>query len=148
MKIKTIMTQKVFTVSPDSTVAEASILIFKYNLSGLPVVDEGNYVVGIVTEYDIMSKPLKVNIPIYINLLETVGAETGNTKVQDEVEAIRRTTVGEIMTVPVVTIAPDEEIAVAARIFSEQRINPLPVVDKKNKLVGIVSRADIVKLFC
>lgn len=147
MDIKTIMTKKVISCSPETTVAEIARLLFDRNLTGMPVVDGKGKVVGIVTEYDLMSKYMGVHIPTYVKLLESLGRNEVGTRIRDELEAILRTTAREIMTDKAVTVSPESTVESAAVIFSEQRINPLPVVDKAGKLVGIVSRADIVKLF-
>lgn len=141
------MTKTVISVAPTATVAEIAHLLFDKNLSGLPVVDSARKVIGIVTEYDLMSRHMSVHIPTYMSLLETLTSSQGSTRIMDELEAVRRTTAEAIMTTPVVTVKEDTPVEEAARIFSDQRINPLPVVDKAGKLVGIVSRADIVKLF-
>ncbi|MEW6610259.1 MAG: CBS domain-containing protein [Patescibacteria group bacterium] len=147
MDIKTIMTKEVISCHPETTVAEIARLLFDHNLTGMPVVDYHNKVVGIVTEYDLMSKHMGVHIPTYMKLLESLGRNEVGTRIRDELEAILRTTAKEIMTDKAVTVRPESIVENAALIFSEQRINPLPVVDKSGQLVGIVSRADIVKLF-
>ena len=147
MDIKTIMTKKVISCHPETTVAEIAHLLFDRNLTGMPVVDGSGKVVGIVTEYDLMSKNLGVHIPTYMKLLESLGKKEVGTRIRDELEAILRTTAREIMTDKAVTVRPDSTVENAARMFGEQRINPLPVVDKAGTLVGIVSRADIVNLF-
>lgn len=147
MHVASIMTKKVVSVVPGATVAEIAHLLFDKNLSGVPVVDDARQVVGIVTEYDLMSRHMSVHIPTYMSLLETIATSQGSTRIMDELEAVRRTTAEAIMTSPVVTVKEDTAVEEAARIFAGQRINPLPVVDKAGKLIGIVSRADIVKLF-
>ncbi len=147
MDIKTIMTKNVISCNLETTVAEIAHLLFDRNLTGMPVVDKAGKVVGIVTEYDLMSKNMGVHIPTYMRLLESLGQSEVGTRIRDELEAILRTTAREIMTDKAVTVRPDSTVESAALIFSEQRINPLPVVDKAGMLVGIVSRADIVKLF-
>lgn len=147
MRVAAIMTKQVVSVVSSATVAEIAHLLFDKNLSGVPVVDADRRVVGIVTEYDLMSRNMSVHIPTYMSLLESLSSSQGGTRIMDELEAVRRTTAEAVMTAPVVTVREETPVEDAARIFAEQRINPLPVVDKEGKLIGIVSRADVVKLF-
>jgi len=141
------MTKEVISVHADATVAEIAHILFERNLTGVPVIEQDGTVIGIITEYDLMSRNMAVHIPTYVRLLESLEGEQSGTRMMDEMEAIRRTTARAIMTAPVVTLWKETTVDEAARIFSEAHINPLPVVDEQGKLAGIVSRSDIVKLF-
>jgi len=112
---KDIMTKRVVTVSPSTTVKELTELLAAKKISGVPVVDEQKRVVGIVTEADVLAHP---------------GAKT----------------VEEIMTKKVISVAPDTPVEEIAKLLAKKKIKRVPVIDK-GKLVGIVSRADIVKAF-
>jgi len=147
MKVEAIMTKEVISVHADATVAEIAHILFERNLTGVPVIEQDGTVIGIITEYDLMSRNMAVHIPTYVRLLESLEGEQSGTRMMDEMEAIRRTTARAIMTAPVVTLWKETTVDEAARIFSEAHINPLPVVDEQGKLAGIVSRSDIVKLF-
>lgn len=147
MKVEAIMTKEVISVHADATVAEIAHILFERNLTGVPVIEQDGAVIGIITEYDLMSRNMAVHIPTYVRLLESLEGEQSGTRMMDEMEAIRRTTARAIMTAPVVTLWKETTVDEAARIFSEAHINPLPVVDEQGKLAGIVSRSDIVKLF-
>lgn len=147
MHISDIMTQDVISITVDTPVSTVADLIFDKNLTGMPVVDPERHVVGIVTEYDLLSRGEHIHIPSYMKLLSQLKVAGDKGNVQQSIEQIQSLKAEDIMTKPVVTISPETEVSEAARIFSEDRINPLPVVDTDGKLVGIVSRADIVKLF-
>lgn len=112
---KDIMTKRVVTVSPSTTVKELTELLAAKKISGVPVVDEQKRVVGIVTEADVLAHP---------------GAKT----------------VEEIMTKKVISVTPDTPVEEIAKLLAKKKIKRVPVIDK-GKLVGIVSRADIVKAF-
>ncbi len=119
--------------------------MIQYNLTGLPVVKEDE-VIGIVTEADLIMQKAKVHVPTYINLLTSFLYLEDPDDVGDELRKILAMTAEEIMTEEVIKIDKDTKVTELATLFEEEHINPVPVVDKNNKLVGVVSRADIVRL--
>jgi CBS domain-containing protein len=144
VRVSEIMTREVITVSPETPIHEVARLIFDRNLTGMPVVDGEGKVVGIITEYDLMSRSEHIHLPTYMNLLGQLGG--GNKQIAGAIEKIQHLEAKDVMTAEVVTVTPYLEVEKAADIFASQHINPLPVVEE-GRLVGIVSRADIVKLF-
>ncbi len=148
MKVKDIMITKVITIQKDTPVSKVAELLFEHDLTGLPVVDDKNNVVGIVTEHDLMTGKSHVHLPTYINLLDRIKVEEDSKeKLNEHIKKILSMTAEHIMTTPVVSVVEDATVEDVVRIFSGRRINPIPVVDDNRSLVGIVSRADIVKLF-
>jgi CBS domain-containing protein len=125
MQVVDLMTTDVITVSPDTGIRDAARLMFRNRVSGLPVVDEANRLAGIITEADFLR-------------LEVAREEDS----PDAVESV-----GEAMTSGVVTVDPALSIYEAAKIMSVQDIKRLPVVDQEGRLLGIISRADVVSLF-
>ncbi len=147
MLVKDIMTIDVIAVHPETTISKVASLLFYNNLTGMPVVDEDNKVIGIVTEYDLISPELGLHIPTYIKLLKNVGGVDKDYKdLKKEIEKLAQASVKEVMTRDVITVTPDTTISSLVDIIMEHHINPIPVVDKEGRLVGIVSRADLVKL--
>ncbi|HOQ08286.1 MAG TPA: CBS domain-containing protein [Clostridiales bacterium] len=117
MKAKDIMTKNVATVKPDATVHEAAILMQKYNVGAIPVCD-GNTVVGIVTDRDIVIRNV------------TAGSDP------------RMTPVNSIMTTNVITVAPEADVEEVSSIMSQKQIRRIPVVEN-NGLVGIIALGDL-----
>ncbi len=146
MQIQDIMTKKVITVQPNTSIYEVARLLFDKNLTGMPVIDDNNQVIGIITEYDLMSRDKHIHIPTFLDLMKEFKIKDDK-KIKKKIKEICNLKVCQLMTSPVVTVGPDTEIKQAAQIFTEKHINPLPVVDGNNQLVGIISRADVVKLF-
>ncbi|TMB83965.1 MAG: CBS domain-containing protein [Chloroflexi bacterium] len=109
-----IMTRKVYTIRSDASAQEAAQLLDQHRISGLPVVDESNDIIGIVTEADIISKVDK--------------------------EGLR---VSDIMSTEVTSVNEETPVSEIALLLTERKIKRVPVV-QDGKLVGIVSRADIV----
>jgi CBS domain-containing protein len=139
MKVCDLMSTEVLTARPEMSLKEAASLLARTGISGLPVVGEGGAVVGVLSEADIVVK---------------AGGE-GRRKgllawlVEPELdldEKIAATTVGEAMSVPAVTISPDKQVHQAAGLMVSEAVNRLPVVDD-GKLVGILTRADVVRAF-
>ncbi len=126
MQVLDLMTTEVFTVSPTTPIKEAAQLMFRHRVSGLPVVEEDGTLTGIITEADFLR-------------LEVARGEADDPMPVEEV--------AEIMTRGVVTIGSEEGLAEAAKIMVVQDVKRLPVVDDQERLLGIISRLDIVAVF-
>lgn len=140
MNVADVMTRKVKSVSPDATLKEVAVILTELRVSGLPVVESGR-VVGVVSEADILLKE-RGPAPERRGLLGHVLA--GGDSLAAKLEA---RTAGEAMTSPAVTITPDRSVARAAGLMIERAVNRLPVVDDDGAIVGIVTRADLVRAF-
>jgi len=145
MKVRDIMSSKVITCKAETPVNEIAKKLVKYDITGMPVVDDKNKVIGIVTEADIIMQKAKIHIPSYIQLLDSFLYLEDPREVEEELKKILGIKACDLMTPDVITIDPEASVSDLATLFEEEHINPVPVV-KDGKLVGIVSRADIVKL--
>ena len=125
MNVVDLMTTEVIAVSKDTGLREAARLMFRNRVSGLPITEPDGTLVGIITEADFLR-------------LE-VERQEGKTAQSD--------IVGDVMSRGVVTVRPDVEIYEAAKIMATQEVKRLPVVDAEDRLLGVISRADIVSLF-
>lgn len=123
------MTRNVITVSPGDTLKFASHLMREHRIHQLPVV-EGGELIGFLSGTDIRNSALE----------ETKVSEGGEIVVKNK-------TVGEIMTVDVITVSPSDTVEDALLIIHRRRIGALPVVEGK-KLVGIITKADVLAAFC
>ena len=139
MKISEIMTRNVVTVRPTASIRDAARALVEHAVSGLPVVDERGGVVGVLSEGDLIvrQKP-RERTPWW-----RVFFDDGE-RLAREYQKAEGTTVAEVMTRSVISIAPDMPIESAAVILDERRIRRLPVI-ADGRLVGIVSRGDLVK---
>lgn len=141
---KTIMSAPVVTVRPESSVRDAVRLMLDRHISGIPVVERDGRLVGIVTEADLLPKEaqLPVNEPLVGWFGRSLWLErlvTGHKKVEGR-------TVGEVMTHNVVTAGEETPVHVLASKMMRYAVNRLPIV-RENQVVGIVSRADVLKVF-
>ena len=120
------MKRDLVTVTPGATLEEAARLLTAHRIHHLPVVEEGNRLAGIVSDTDLRNA--------------TLGGMFGG---GDSGDSGRPVTVAEIMTRELVTLSPGDTLDDAMLVLSQQRIGALPVVEEGNRLVGIVTKADI-----
>jgi len=138
---KDIMTKKVITISKDATVVELAKLLIKHKISGVPIVDEKEELVGIVTEADIIVKVSSLPFPISFSFafLDSYDSYTKSTKEYME------TRVEEIMSKNIKTAKENMPLGKVVNIMINNNINRIPILDDNNKLSGIITRADIMK---
>lgn len=143
MLIKDIMTKEVIVVSKDDTVEKSANLLARYKLSGLPVVDNEGYIKGIITEGDLIKHNSKVEVPAFLEILGGIIYLDNPNKYLDNVKKSMGHFVQTVMTDDVTTISPDETVEAAASLLVRKKVSKLPVVDDAGKVIGIVSRRDI-----
>ncbi|MCE7792963.1 CBS domain-containing protein [Salipaludibacillus sp. CUR1] len=143
MYAKDIMTEDVIAVDVDSTVEQCAKLLYENNLSGVPVIDVNDQLVGIVTEGDLIKRASHIKSPAVLELLGGLIYLDNPNKFMDELKRAMSERVGDMMTKDVITIKPDDTIERTATIMVEKKIKRLPVVKSDGKLAGIVSRRDI-----
>jgi len=140
MKVRDIMTTDPVKVTADTRLREAARLMVRHRVSGLPVVDEGGKLIGILSEGDFIRREAGRDRPHGVSLLDAVFGE-------GELQPVGAETVAEIMTRSVVTITQEATVGESARVKGRRNEKRLPVVDLEGELIGIVSRADVVGAF-
>ncbi len=142
MNVADIMTREVISVRADMRVGQIARVFREHQLSGLPVVDQDGQLVGIVTELDMVKRHARPQMPAFLPLL---GAylPVGTKEYKESLRRITGVTAEDIMTTPVNTISPDASVEDAATVMVSNRSNPLPVVDEDGRMIGIISRTDI-----
>ena len=140
MKIMDIMSTDVVTVAPTTSLKDVARLLVQHRISGVPVVDAEGSVIGVVSEQDLLFKERgHVDRGRILGwLLDDYGPE-GRAKAEAR-------TAEDAMTSPAVTILPSTPVSVAAMRMIDEQVNRLPVV-AGDRLVGIVTRADLVRAF-
>lgn len=138
LRVRDAMTRDVISVGKYDDISQVVMTLAENNISGLPVVDRENRVVGIISEADVVSMVGSTRAHTFKDLVRyALGHHLPERK--------RGHMVGDIMNAPAVTVSPDIEISEAVRLMDERRIRRLPVVDKRQRLIGMLSRSDIVK---
>ena len=145
MNVRDIMTREVVFVRPDTPIGDVARLLVKYNISGVPVIDNDK-VVGIVTEEDLIMRDAIVDMPHVFTLFDSVFYLGSKKHFDEEMHKILATEAGELMTGKVVQISEDATVQELATLMMKREVNPIPVVGPDGKLSGIVSRSDLVKL--
>ena len=139
-RVSDVMTTSVLTVDRITPYQEIDRMLTEHRISGVPVLKMGREVAGVVTEADLLAAEDETNRRA--RMASSVGRRRLLRK-QPHVSL----TAGTLMTAPAVTIGPDATIPAAARLMNTHHIRRLPVVDEDGKLVGIVSRRDLLSVF-
>ncbi len=134
MQVAEVMTREVVTVAPGDTLRRAAQLMTEHQVSGLPVVDDGR-LVGMLTESDFIKHSSGPGRRRWIDTLFGRSEPSGAAKVED------------LMTKRPVTIAPDRPLRDAGRLMIDADVKRLPVVDGAGGVLGILSRADVMKSY-
>ncbi|MCX5613241.1 MULTISPECIES: CBS domain-containing protein [unclassified Streptomyces] len=133
-----VMTHKVVAVTPTAEFKEIVTAIERWKVTALPVVEGEGRVVGVVSEADLLPKEeFHEHRPGMIEQMRRLAdtSKAGSTCAAD------------LMTTPAVTVHPSATLPQVARLMAERHIKRLPVVDANGTLKGIVSRADLLKVF-
>ena len=139
------MTTPAITVHPEMTVKELVALFRENRLGGVPVVNDDDMLVGIVTEGDLMAMDADVPLPHYFELLDSIIYLGSRKKFEDQLRKASAATVADLMTPAPLTVKPDDPARAAATLMSRHGFDRVPV-EEDGKVVGIVSRHDIMKL--
>ena len=143
MRVKDIMVKEVATLSPEMSVRDAANILADRRISGLPVIDAAGKIIGMFTEKEI----LKEILPSYVEQVGKFVYETDTKAIRKKLASLNEVRIKEVMRREVLTITEDASISEAARVMLTQKARRLPVVDKDNKLTGIVARIDVLKAF-
>ncbi|GAB0110143.1 CBS domain-containing protein [Pseudoalteromonas distincta] len=129
--VSDLMTTNLFTVSTSSTLHDAHNLMKEKSIRHIPVVDENNLLVGILTQ--------KIMIAKVMGIVTTFGENS----LQRREKKIK---VEDIMTTDFIRLAPSQSLQEVVTFFVENRHGCMPVVDENNKLLGLLTSSDFVKL--
>jgi CBS domain-containing protein len=144
MKAKEIMETNVITVKKETTIEEIAHILTDKNISGVPVVDDGNKVIGMVSQKDLLYKDVEPRFPAVVEILGGLIFLKGVKHYQEELKKLVATKAEDIMTQKVISVTEETEVEKVAEIMVEKDVNRIPVL-REGKLIGIISRADIVK---
>ena len=137
--VGSIMTKVVISVLPDADILTASRILSENRVSGMPVVDKDNHVLGVISEGDILSA---VGMGEHHNFKDIVRRMLGEAVPKSQTTS----TVENAMSSPAVTAKLETDVREAAAVMNDRKIKRLPVIDQEKRLIGIISRADIVRL--
>lgn len=140
-----LMTTNVITVHPDDDVEKAARLLLDHHISGLPVVDGEGKVVGIISEADLVLQASEIRGPAYTLFMGGIIYLENPRRFAEDLKRLVAQKVGGLMSRKIYTVGPDDPLERVATIMVEKGVNRVPVVDKDGRLVGIVSRQDLIR---
>lgn len=126
MKAKDIMSKNIIFARPDETIKEVSLKMLKNKISGLPIIDNSGKIVGIISQTDIVKLSEKYN-----------EKELEKLKVEEIIKRKRR----------LIVARENTSIKRLIKLMIKHDISRIPIVDKEYKVIGIVSKLDILKIF-
>ncbi|AVZ76744.1 hypothetical protein SLUN_35680 [Streptomyces lunaelactis] len=131
-RVRSLMVDEVVSVTPSAPFKDVAKLLAEHDISGLPVLDDHDRVIGVVSESDLLVRQA------------TVGAAEGEGTQDTERDDL---TAAQLMSAPAITVHADDTVSQAARTMVKRSVERLPVVDDEDRLIGIVTRRDLLQVF-
>lgn len=136
--VRDVMTSRVIALRKNADYKEIVSVLRRYRVSACPVIDEADRLIGVVSEADLLYKETDLAYPAGLIRLEW--------RLGEECKA-NAVTADELMTAPAISIHPGASVAQAARLMQDKQIKRLPVVGQDGRLVGVVTRSDVLSVF-
>ncbi len=145
MLAKDVMKSDVISITKDMTIEKVAKMMVEHKISGFPVVDEDNNVLGVVSEMDLMRQEIKPEEPnVWQICLWGLNNEKKLGNYHDSIRKWMAQNAGEIMTSPAICVDENDELDTVGQLMFERKIKRV-IVTKKGKLCGIISRSAFVK---
>ncbi|MXM68012.1 CBS domain-containing protein [Streptomyces sp. HUCO-GS316] len=144
-KVGSVMTKDVVRAAYGTPFKEVTRLLAEHNISGLPVVDEDEKVIGVISQTDLIARQAATPDPYEPERRFRFAGLTRGAR-RKAAKATARTA-GQLMTEPPITVRAEETIVEAARVMARRQVERLPVLDETGRLVGIVTRRDLLQVF-
>ncbi|HEX5596730.1 MAG TPA: CBS domain-containing protein [Micromonosporaceae bacterium] len=138
-QVRDVMSADVATVREDTPYREIIDVLTERRVSAVPVIDDFGRVLGVVSEADLLHKIELIGQPHERRVLEGRRRRTARIKADAAVAA-------DLMAAPAVTTSPETAVAAAARAMTHEQVKRLPVVNDLGRLVGIVTRGDLLRV--
>ena len=142
---KDVMKTDVIIANREDIIVDVAKLLIKEKIGGMPVVDDNNKVVGIISETDILKKEKYIEPPKIINILEGLLFLDDLKQMEQDMKRIAAYKVKDIMSTEIVKVYEDDIFDDVANVMIKKSINRVPVVDATNTLKGIICRYDIIR---
>ena len=144
MKVKDFMIKDVISVRPDATIKEVMKTFVDKKIGGLPIVNDEGILKGIITDGDILRaiKPIDRHIQDYFNLITYIQEQNMESRLSELADL---PIIKIAKTRGIVTVSPDDDMKQVVIILAKHHFKKLPVIDRENKVVGVISRGDAIR---
>ena len=139
-----VMTRDPVVVQPETPLKQAIKIMADRHISGLPVVDGKGKLVGVLSDSDLLWQETGVEPPAYIMLLDSIIYLENPATYEKDLRKAMGLTVSEVMSDRPISVKPDKPLRAAAQLMQKHHIHRLPVLDDAGKLIGILTRGDII----
>jgi len=144
-KARDIMTPDPVSVTETTGVQELAQVLLDTHHHGVPVVDEANRLVGVVTDADLVDTNKRIHLPTVVTILDVLIPISGFKQYAEDLRKATATTAGDLCTRGVDYVLPDAEMNDVATLLSEHHIHLVPVLDEAEKLLGVITNTDIIR---
>jgi CBS domain-containing protein len=147
MQISEIMSSPAITVTTETDIRSVARIMRENNISGMPVVDERNRLLGVITELDLIARHAPIHQPRYITILSAY-IPINPREYREYKDQLRQTlaiNASQLMTIDADKVSPETEVEDALKMMLDPEVTLLPVV-KGREVVGVVTRTDLVRL--
>ncbi|MEU8651271.1 CBS domain-containing protein [Streptomyces sp. NPDC048737] len=144
-EVASVMTTDVVRAGYGTPFKAVARLLAEHRIGGLPVVDEHDHVIGVVSETDLMTR--QGETPVFHRPARRAGLPALTPGARRRAVRARARTAGQLMTAPPVTAHAGDTVVQAARTMARRHVQRLPVLDAGGRLVGIVTRHDLMRIF-
>jgi len=144
MKVRDLMTPNPIQIAPETAVAEIARILIEHRINGVPVTDTEGRLLGIVTEGDLVHRAADERLEPRESIWKENFYRSVFRRRTPEPDKAEGRTAEQVMTREVLTVAPDSNVTVAARLLADHNIKSLPVIENE-RLIGIISRFDLIK---
>jgi CBS domain-containing membrane protein len=135
-----IMTREVYSIASESNISLAADMMANAKVSGLPVLNNKNELIGIISEKDLIKSVIKDAPPSLMSVIARCLSNKGCLAL-----SLRKLKVVDLMTAPAIAVYENTPLYEVINLMNKGSINRLPVKDRNNRLIGIITRSDILK---
>ncbi|PLX51232.1 MAG: hypothetical protein C0613_01135 [Desulfobulbaceae bacterium] len=142
---KDIMTCDVKVAHPEMSVKDLAVLLYENRIGGVPVVDDNDTVVGVVTENDLIDQNKKLHIPTMASFLDSVIFLDSAASFEKEIKRMTGSRVADLCSERLFSVEEDASLEDIASLIADHGVHTLPVL-KEGKLVGVIGKADVIRV--
>ncbi len=144
--VRDVMTRDVVTLRPDQTFEVAADTLADRKIGAAPVIDDAGKLVGLLRDEDLIASQTNLHVPTWLNVFGVDFPIPGQQKhFEEELKQMVAATVQDLMATEFPTVGPDDTLGDVATTMHDHDITHMPVVDADGKVVGIITRGDIVR---